>query len=164
MAELRARGRGRPPTPTVVLMAALLLAVGFVGGTWAQRTFGSASAASAARGTAAAPGAGGASGAPFAGRGGGFGQGRTAGGGATTGTVRLVDGNTVYVRDSSGKLVKVKVTGSTTVLITKSGKVAQLKPGQQVIAQGTAGSDGTVTATSISSGSRVQRGGGRPPN
>lgn len=159
--ELRARGRTRPPTVTLVLASALLLAIGFVGGTWAQRTFGGASAASA---LGSAPAGARASGDPYAGGGfpgrGGSGQ----GGGATIGTVKLVDGDTLYVRDGSGKLVKVKVTGSTTVRITKSGKVSQLKPGQRVVAQGKKGSDGTVTATTISSGGGRGGGGGQGPN
>lgn len=129
--RLEERGRWRPPTLTLVLAAALLLGAGFVGGALTQRSLGGSGGATPVR-SAAAPRFGGA-------------------GDVTTGTVKLVAGHYVYVRTSSG-VVKIKVTDKTTVKITKSGKVSQLKPGQTVVAQGEKAADGTVTATSVSEG------------
>jgi UDP:flavonoid glycosyltransferase YjiC (YdhE family) len=61
----------------------------------------------------------------------------------------LVDGSTIYVTTSSGGIVKVKMTPSTTVQVTQSGSVSDLKPGSTVVITGS-GSGGTMTAKSVS--------------
>jgi hypothetical protein len=72
-------------------------------------------------------------------------------GGATVGTVKLVDGKNVYVQDASGNVIKVTTDPSTQVTISKTGTVGQLAPGSTVIVQGKASSDGSsMAATSIS--------------
>ena len=50
-------------------------------------------------------------------------------GGATIGTVKLVDGNNVYLTDSSGATVKVTLAPNASVTVTKKGKLADLTPG-----------------------------------
>ncbi|MCO6006678.1 hypothetical protein NE236_16965 [Actinoallomurus purpureus] len=70
------------------------------------------------------------------------------GGAGTSGTVKLVDGDVIYVQTANG-IVRVKTTGSTKVSVTKSAKVKDLKAGAPVVVQGTPGQDGSVTATTV---------------
>jgi hypothetical protein len=177
--QLAARAPRRYHTrATVVLAALVLLAGGFFAGAQVQKNFGTSAGGSGrtANGSnlAGAGGAGGAGGfGGFAGRGGtgrtgagatggttGTGGGPTAGtgttgGGAagggnlTTGTVKLVDGTTVYIQTSDGNVVTVKTNGSTAVQVAQNGALSDLTPGAQVTVEGSAGSDGTVTATKV---------------
>jgi len=71
------------------------------------------------------------------------------GSGVTIGTVKLVDGDTIYVQTADGNVVTVKTDSKTTVSTAKKGKVSDVKAGQSVTVQGAAGTDGTVTATSV---------------
>ncbi|MFI5896741.1 hypothetical protein ACIA5D_42245 [Actinoplanes sp. NPDC051513] len=149
---------------TIVLGAVVLLVGGFVGGLQAQKQWGTASSGSGNRAASGFPGAGagrygsgaGAYGFPGGGNlpGGGTGQGTgsgqaTAAAAGTTGTVKLVDGTTIYVQTPDGNVVTVKTDGKTTVSTAKKGKVADVKAGQSITVQGATGSDGTVTATSV---------------
>lgn len=134
---------------TVVLGAAVLLLGGFVGGLQAQKHWGAAATASnpAAGFTAGQNRAG--FGFP-GGAGNGSGQPRaTTAASATTGTVKLVDGSTIYVQTPGGDVVTVKTTGRTTVATTRKGKLSEVKAGQSVTVTGAAGSDGIVIATSV---------------
>jgi hypothetical protein len=107
-------------------------AAGGTGGTGRTATGGTGAAAAGGTGTGRAAG--------------GFG-----GGGATIGSVKLVDGTNVYVQTTSGGVVKVTTTPSVPVNVTATGSLADLKPGETVTVQGTASADGTsVAATSIS--------------
>jgi hypothetical protein len=148
---------------TMVLAALVLLVAGFVGGAQVQKHWGTAANASG-RPTAFPSGnpfAGGAGGGRFGGGGAGGGAGagtgagagaaRTgqAGGNATTGTVKLIDGDTVYITTSDGQTVIVKTTGSTAVNVAQAGTLKDLAPGASVTIQGQTGSDGSVNATSI---------------
>jgi hypothetical protein len=111
-------------------------------------TTGSASGASGRSGTSGASGASGASG--FAGRFGGFGGfGGLGGGSAAAGTVSSVNGGTIYVQETSGNTVKVRLSSVTK--ITKSMPVTKAKvyPGDTVVIAGVTGKSGTVTATTI---------------
>jgi len=151
---------------TVALALVLVAALGVYGGIQAQKHLGKAA-------TSAVP--------TFAGRGaGGFGQGAGQGattgstptggagapgassggqGGAVFGTVKLVDGNTIYVTASDGSITKVATApGSTTISRSVTGTAADLQPGQTVVVQGVAGADGTVAATRVTEGGL---GGGR---
>lgn len=141
-AELQERKTGVGRT-TVVLGVAVLAIVAFVGGVFVQKSFGAAEAPT--RQTASArqfPGGG----TPPSGvnrQGGGqFGRG-------TVGTIDHVDGTTVYVKTQNGQVVKVSTSDSTKVEISSEGELADLKAGQQVVVQGQAGSDGTVTGQTI---------------
>lgn len=66
---------------------------------------------------------------------------------ATTGKIKLVDGTTVYVELTDGTIVTVKLTDTTKVLSSASAK--DLKAGASVTVQGQTGSDGIITAGSI---------------
>jgi hypothetical protein len=160
---------------TVVLAGLVLLAGGFVGGLQAQKHWGTASTASGfpAGGFGAGTGAGRYGGAGRAGAGayggsgfgqgtGGTGQGTGQGTGTgqagataapaaagTTGTVKLVDGATIYVQTSDGNVVTVNTNGKTTVSAASKSALSSIKAGQTVTVQGAAGADGAVTATSV---------------
>jgi len=68
---------------------------------------------------------------------------------ASIGTVSSVDGRTIYITDSSGNMVKVNLSSATK--ITKSLTVAKtaVHPGDSVVIEGAKGSNGALTATSI---------------
>lgn len=124
-------------------------------GTAGGRTFGGFGGA----GTGATAGAGTTAG---AGNGTGTGTGTAAGGagarsgtggsGVTIGTVKLVDGNTIYVTDASGNIVKVTTGASTKVTEAKDGKVADLQPGQSVTVRGSDNGSGEIAATTVTQG------------
>jgi hypothetical protein len=142
---LAARPR-RPTLPklTGALAAAVLLCAGFLGGVLVEKNS-----------VGSAGGRGSGAGAAFAGR-----AGRTGGlsasgsgsGGAISGTVTVVSGDTLYVTAADGSVYTVKTTGSTTVSIAQSGTVSQLKPGQTVTISGSSDTGGNLTATSITQG------------
>jgi len=143
--QLAAREPRRWATRTTMVLAGLALLVGgFLAGAQTQKHFGVAASAGTGRGQSAGNAA------AFAGGGR---QGATQTGGAaatTTGTVKLVDGTTVYVQTSDGRLITVRTNGSTVVQTVQSGALGDLAPGAQVSVEGPAASDGTVTATKVS--------------
>ena len=67
----------------------------------------------------------------------------------TAGTIDHVDGTDVYVKTQDGRTVKVSTSDTTQVRVTQDGKLADLKAGSTIIVQGDTGSDGTVTAQTI---------------
>ena len=70
----------------------------------------------------------------------------------TAGTIDHVDGADVYVKTQDGRTVKVSTSDTTRVRITQDGKLSDLKPGSNIIVQGNTGSDGSVTAQTITEG------------
>ncbi|MFL6055562.1 MAG: hypothetical protein ACJ72W_22080 [Actinoallomurus sp.] len=153
--------RRRIPSATLFLTAGVLVVAGFVGGVQADKHWGTKQtptgfgrlAGAAGQGGGGYPGLGGGTSRRGAyGQGGGFGQGGGSGqGGAapgTTGTVKLVDGDIIYVQTPGG-IVRVKTTGATKVSVTKSAKLKDLKAGASVVVQGTPAQDGSVAATTV---------------
>jgi len=69
---------------------------------------------------------------------------------AATGTVTVVEGDTLYVTTTTGSIVKVALSSSTKVTRNATATISSLKPGDTVIVQGAKASSGTVTATSVS--------------
>jgi hypothetical protein len=142
-----ARASSRPwlTKSTVILGALVLLTAGFlVGLQVAPSSSGSVPAAfnrGAANGYAQPGGQG------FGGRNG-AGTG-AASANATTGKIKLVDGNTVYVELTDGTIVTVKISDTTKIASSSVLTVKDLKAGASVTVQGQAGADGTVTAGSI---------------
>jgi hypothetical protein len=69
--------------------------------------------------------------------------------GGTDGTVVKIQGDTVYVRESSGETIKVKLLASTTLTkaLTVGGNT--IHPGDSVGIDGTIGKTGTIRATSV---------------
>jgi hypothetical protein len=159
-AELAAPPRRKLPWLTLALAGGVIAALAFSGGALIEKNnlkSTSSSAASAFAGFARGgrTGTGGAGGTGAAGSTGG-----TAGGGATVGTVKLVDGSTVYVTDGSGNVVKVTTGKSTKISVAKDGKVSDLQPGQSVTISGTTDSSGNLAATTVTEGAAPTGAGG----
>jgi hypothetical protein len=141
--------------PTAVLLTLVVLAGGFWGGALAEKHHGGSSSASSAlsaiasRLAAARSGAGSGSGAAGAGAfagAGGFGAATSS---AASGIVTGVQGNILYVTDSTGALIKVVVSPSVPVTRTAKSRLTGLQTGDTVVVQGTKASNRQVTATSV---------------
>jgi hypothetical protein len=145
--ELRRR---RAITPiTRGLLAIVIVGGAFLGGILVQKSQTKASAAStlpAGLPASIAARFGGGTSTTVAGAG----SGATGGATSTFGTIKLVDGKNIYVSDAQGNVVRVATNGSTKITVNQDATVAKLKPSNSVIVQGTRGSNGTITATSIS--------------
>ncbi|MEU4563239.1 hypothetical protein AB0F72_33080 [Actinoplanes sp. NPDC023936] len=128
---------------TTLALIGLVLAVGgFLGGVQAQERWGSAStdgAGSSFPRNAGMPS-------------GGFGGNRTTAGGGTSGTVKLVDGATLYVQTAEGETITVRTSDTTAVKLAQTTTLDQLSTGQQVTVQGQADDEGVVTATTVTAG------------
>jgi hypothetical protein len=77
------------------------------------------------------------------------GAGGFGGGNATTGTVTLIKGTTLYVTDSTGNTVLVKTSASSQVTKSVTTTVKAIRPGDTVTFVGTQQSDGSYTPSSI---------------
>jgi hypothetical protein len=166
---LAKRPRARIPSLTLLLILLLVAGGGFIGGEFVgKHNTGSGSGlnASALRSEFAGRGGAGASASPGAatGRSGFTGGGGSGGffgsGNATIGSVKLVDGSTLYVETTSGSIVQVSTSAATKITISSTGTIKNLQPGDEVIVSGTKNSSGTVAATSISQSSLGSAGGG----
>jgi len=148
----------RVPRLTMLLLAAVLVAVGFTGGVLLQKH---AAASTTATGvpsfgagfpSGAFPGAGGGQ-PPGAGAststGSSNGSASSAGSPVVIGTVAQVQGTTVIVKDFGGKEHKVTTSTDTTITQSTSVTASQLKTGQSVRVEGSKKSDGTIVATSV---------------
>jgi hypothetical protein len=143
--ELPRRERRRLLTPAgVVATGVAIAALGFFGGVQMQKSRGDGGGAA---GAGAGGPAGGTRGAGAGGLPGGAGGGQPAG--ATIGEVASVDGSTLYVDDSSGTTLKVKLAKGGTVTRTAKAKASAIHPGDTVIVQGETASSGTVVASTI---------------
>jgi hypothetical protein len=151
------------PGATAFLTATVLVAGGFLGGVITQKHQGTSSsngtnaAALAAfrnrAGTGARTGTNaGTSTGTSTGAATGTGPTGGAAGGVTIGTVKLVDGNKIYLTATDGSTIVVTTGDDTTIKVTKNGKASDLAPGSTVVVQGTAGSDGVVAATTVTQG------------
>jgi hypothetical protein len=143
--------RRRAARPAILALSAVLVcAVGFIGGVLVQKGQQGGSGSGATQATGAGFRAGG-----FAQRrqAGGFSQGGQAGAGGgqapTAGTVKSKSGRTLYVQDSSGTTVKVRLTGQSKVVRTATSSAGRIHPGDTVVIQGAKAKDGTVKATSL---------------
>ncbi len=140
----------------LALLGVLLIACGFIGGVLVEKGE-SPSASSAGAGAATGfasrlralrEGAG--AGSALAGASGSAGAGFAR---PTAGTVAYLAGNTLYVLDSEGNTVKVTTSAATSVSKTVKASVRSIHPGETVTVTGTTGSNGTVSAETISVGS-----------
>ncbi|GAA1965494.1 hypothetical protein [Kitasatospora viridis] len=161
-AELAAPPRRKLPWLTLLLAGGVIAAGAFAGGAWYQKNDGASNSANSGRSAIAAAlqkaGAG-----QAGGRGKGTGASGQAGGGSggfTRGTVKLVDGSTVYLTDANGNIVKVTTGGSTKVSVTQDGKVSDLQPGQSVTVVGTPDGSGGYTASQLTEGGSAAGGAG----
>ncbi|HEY9523826.1 MAG TPA: hypothetical protein VIR33_11355 [Thermopolyspora sp.] len=147
--ELRVRPGGSGVSKlTLALGAGVILVAGILAGIQAQKMWGDGAGGGAVTVTS-----GGFAGAAQRAGGQGTRGGRTGtgpGGGATIGTVKLVDGDKIYVETVSGSTVTVTTSKSTKIQVSKQGKAEDLKPGSTVIVQGEQAEDGTVKANTVS--------------
>ena len=104
---------------------------------------GAAGAGAGARGGAAAGGAGGGAAAAGAGADAGFKP-------VASGTVKVIDGNNIFVSQPDGSTKKVVSTESTRYTRTEPSTQRDVQPGDQLSVEGTTGPDGTVNATRVS--------------
>jgi hypothetical protein len=157
-AVLTRRPRAKLPSLTLVLAAIVVASAGFLGGALVGKHYGSSSSgnlaaafsrlAGARAGATASAGSGSSgsgSGSGFGGRSGLFG-----GGNATIGTIKLIDGGTVYVQTTAGDIVQVATSAGTKVTVSSTVPVKDLQPGETVIVEGSKNSSGAIAATSIS--------------
>jgi hypothetical protein len=137
--EIPPRPRRPVLTPLTGALGAVVLAgLGFIGGVEAQKHHGGSSGAATASSARAAFG----QGAGGAGAGGG-------GAAPTIGTISSTHGGTLYVKDSSGTVVRVKTTAASKVSRTASSSAHGVHPGDTVVVQGTTAKNGTITATRV---------------
>jgi hypothetical protein len=155
----RLLGTGGNPI-ALALLGVLLIACGFIGGVLVEKgeTSPSSSAGSAAGGLASRfaalrgdSSAGATRSSSTRGAAGFFGVG--GGGRPTTGTVAYLAGSTLYVSNSEGNTIKVKTSPATSVNETVTSSVRAIRPGETVTITGSTGSNGAVSAESISVGS-----------
>lgn len=154
---------------TVILAAAVIAGLAFVGGVMVQKQFGTS--AGAAGGMSAASGqmpSGSGESGEFPGGAGGFGEGMGDAGAAASagtggdsaaaadtatpvlvGTVTKVSGNTLTVKNFGGVTVTVKVPAGTTISDSSDTALSGLAKGATVSVTGTEADDGTVTASTI---------------
>jgi len=165
---LTRRPRAKLPSLTLVLAAVVVASAGFLGGALVGKHYGSSSSgnlaaafsrlagARASATASAGSGSGGTGSGTGSGSGFGFGGGRggTFGAGnATIGTIKLIDGRTVYVQTTAGDIVQVATSAETKVTISSAVPVKDLQPGETVIVEGSKNSSGAIAATSISQAS-----------
>ena len=153
----KVRRRGKVDKWTRILgVAVVLLLVFNIGVRMGHASRPKAAAPSGGAGAGAAGGAaGGTAGAP-AGRGG-AGAGTTGGAGAgagaakpaATGTVKVVDGNTIYVSQPDGTTKKVQADDSTRFTRTEPAELRDVQPGDRVTVEGPAQPDGTISAVRV---------------
>lgn len=160
-AELAAPPRRGLPWLTLLLSAGIVAAAAFTGGALVEKHHlnGTASASNPFAGLGGARSGAGAGTGRFGGAGAAAGTGAAAGG-LTFGTVKLVDGSTIYVTDAQGAIVKVTTGASTKVTESRDGKVSDLKPGQTVTVRGTRGASGDISAATVTEGATLPTGSG----
>jgi hypothetical protein len=171
--ELPRRPRRRLLTPVpLALLAALLIACGFIGGVLVEKgqggttsaggasSGGIASRLAALKGAAPGAGAGESSAAGSGSKGGAGGIPGLGGssGGVTTGEVAYVRGNTLYVTDSQGNTVKVDASAGSKVTKTVGTQAKSIHPGSTVVVLGSKAKNGTISATSITVNSAASGG------
>ncbi len=147
---------------TGILLALVLTCGGFLAGVQVQQRFGTGSGTAAGAATGNRP-AGGYRGNFGGGQGGynlpggfpGAPQGQNGGqqtaAAPITGKIKLVDGTTVYIETTDGRVLTIKTGENTTVQATEKITLKDLAAGTAITVQGTT-QDTTVTATSITAG------------
>jgi hypothetical protein len=157
-AVLTRRPRAKLPSLTLVLAAIVVASAGFLGGAMVGKHYGNSSSGNlaaafsrlAARSSASASAGSGGTGSGFGGSGFGGRGGLFGGGNATVGTIKLIDGGTVYVQTTAGDIVQVATSAGTKVTVSSTVPVKDLRPGETVIVEGSKNSSGAIAATSIS--------------
>jgi hypothetical protein len=139
---------------TLALLGAVLLAGGFVGGVQAHERWGTEDIQAGAPGGAGMPSSGGPGGGASRAPGGeptGGAQPAVAAGG-TSGTVKLVDGGTLYVQTEDGETITVRTSDSTTVKVSQTTSLESITSGVPVTVEGVPDAEGIITATTVTAG------------
>ncbi|HYH51408.1 MAG TPA: DUF5666 domain-containing protein, partial [Acidimicrobiia bacterium] len=68
---------------------------------------------------------------------------------AASGTVKVVDGNTIYVSQPDGTTKKVNANDSTRFTRTVPAELRDMQPGDRVTVEGPADPDGTINAVRV---------------
>ena len=71
-------------------------------------------------------------------------------GGGISGTVANVNGRTIYLTETGGNTVKVKLSSATKLTKSESVGRSKINPGDRIVVSGVTGSGSTVSATSLS--------------
>ncbi|MFC6019291.1 hypothetical protein ACFP2T_24180 [Plantactinospora solaniradicis] len=132
---------------TIVLAVALLLVSGLVAGIEVQKAFGAQSTSTGPGGFRGQSGFTPPTAFPGGGSLGGGAQGGPGRGRATTGTVKLLDGTTIYLQTESGEVITIRTDGDTTVQVP--GELKDLKAGDKVSVSGDTDTGGSVTASAV---------------
>ena len=152
-AELLARRRKRLPMLTLALIVLVAAVAAFIGGIEANKHWGKSSTSSSGIPSSVA--------AAFAGRGFPGGASSRAGAGgfpafgaanATTGTVTLIKGVTIYVTNAAGNTFLVKTSARSRVSKSVSGSVKTIHPGDSVTVTGSQNKDGSISARQVTIG------------
>lgn len=152
--KLQARSPWRTTPRTTLALGGLVLVVGgFLAGVLVESNFGASATSTVQANGPGGFGGAGLGGGGFGGGPGGAGQASTGPGqtaaDTTTGTVKLVDGTTVYLTTADGQVVTVKTSATTTVTLEQPGALTDLIAGATVTVAGTTGTDGVITATHV---------------
>ena len=155
----KVRRRGKIDKWTRILgVVVVLLLVFYLGVRLGHSSKKTAAPAAGAGAGAAGAGAGAAGAAAGAGAGAGANTGRGVGGGgsgaaaakpAASGTVKVVDGNTIYVSQPDGTTKKVAANDSTRFTRTVPAELRDVQPGDRVTVEGATETDGTINAVRI---------------
>ena len=136
----RPRGRLLRPLP-LFLIAVAIAAAGFLGGVLAQK-------GSEGGGSGSLPGGGELPSFASGGATAGGAEAGAAGGESSSGTVTSVEGHTIYVKESDGTVVAVKVGDGATVTRNSDVKAKKIHPGDSVTVEGSKNGS-TVRASSV---------------
>ncbi|MDI6097104.1 hypothetical protein QLQ12_00585 [Actinoplanes sp. NEAU-A12] len=143
---------------TLALLGVAMLIGGFLGGVQAHERWGiestQATGGGPAGGEAVEPSGGAVAASPEPGGGpGGGAQGAMAEGATgTSGTVKRVDGTTLYVQTADGETVTVRTGGDTIVKVSQAATLESVTSGLAVTVEGVADAEGIITATAVTAG------------
>jgi hypothetical protein len=72
--------------------------------------------------------------------------------GGTVGTVKMVDGTTLYVQTDAGETITVRTGADTTVKVSQTASLESITSGLPVTVEGVPDSEGVIGATAITAG------------
>src|SRR6266542_3995453 len=150
----KVRRRGKIDKWTRILGVAVVLLLVFNIGVrmgHASRPKAATPAGGAGAGAAGAGAGAGAAGRGAGGAGAGAGAAGSEGGAkpAASGTIKVIDGNTIYVSQPDGTTKKVVANDSTRYTRTEPGTLRDVQPGDRVTIEGSSQPDGSVSATRV---------------
>jgi hypothetical protein len=72
--------------------------------------------------------------------------------GATAGTVKMVDGTTLYVETDAGETITVRTSEQTAVKVSQTASLESITSGLPVTVEGVPDAEGIITATTVTAG------------